>query len=51
MNTLAALNKILKAPKEYRLTQAQIDLAWQYAYYFFFEFPQTFPMASGQGLG
>jgi hypothetical protein len=37
------LEKILKTPEKYRLSQAQIDLAWQYAYYFFFEFPRPFP--------
>jgi len=26
-----------------RLSQAQVDLAWNYAYRFFFEFPQPFP--------
>ncbi|MGB8252065.1 MAG: hypothetical protein WCF08_02525 [Anaerolineaceae bacterium] len=39
----ATLGKILKTPKKFRLTQAQVNLAWQYAYYFFFEFPQPFP--------
>ncbi len=37
------LEKILKEPKKYRLSQAKIDLAWRYAYYFFFEFPRPFP--------
>ena len=37
------LEKILKKPKKYRLSQAKIDLAWRYAYYFFFEFPRPFP--------
>jgi hypothetical protein len=37
------LEKILKSPEKYRLNQAKIDLAWQYAYYFFFEFPRPFP--------
>jgi hypothetical protein len=37
------LEKILKSPKKYRLSQARIDLAWRYAYYFFFEFPRPFP--------
>jgi hypothetical protein len=37
------LEKILLAPKRYRLDQAKIDLAWRYAYYFFFEFPRPFP--------
>jgi Capsule polysaccharide biosynthesis protein len=37
------LEKILKSPEKHRLSQAKIDLAWQYAYYFFFEFPRPFP--------
>jgi hypothetical protein len=37
------LEKILKSPKKYRLSQAKIELAWRYAYYFFFEFPRPFP--------
>jgi hypothetical protein len=37
------LEKILKAPKKYRLSQAKVDLAWRYAYHFFFEFPRPFP--------
>jgi hypothetical protein len=37
------LEKILKAPKKYHLSQTQIDLAWRYAFYFFFEFPRPFP--------
>ncbi len=37
------LEKILKSPEKYRLNQAKIDLAWQYAYYFFFGFPRPFP--------
>jgi hypothetical protein len=37
------LGKILKSPKKYRLRQSQIDMAWQYGYYFFFEFPRPFP--------
>jgi capsule polysaccharide export protein KpsC/LpsZ len=37
------LEKILNSPKKYRLSKAKIDLAWRYAYYFFFEFPQPFP--------
>ncbi|MBN2676986.1 MAG: hypothetical protein JXR32_02855 [Anaerolineaceae bacterium] len=37
------LERVLKTPKRYRLSQSQQDLAWQYAYYFFFEFPRPFP--------
>ncbi len=37
------LARILAAPTAYRLTQAQVDLAWRYAYRFFFEYPRPFP--------
>lgn len=37
------LGTILGAPKEHRLTQQQIDEAWRYAYYFFFEYPRPYP--------
>lgn len=37
------LDKILQHPAEYRLNQIQIDLAWRYAYTFFFEFSLPFP--------
>ena len=33
----------MESPKEYRLTPEQVDLARQYAYRFFFEFPRPFP--------
>jgi hypothetical protein len=37
------LGKILEKPQDYRLTEEQITLAWQYAYYWFFDFPRPFP--------
>ncbi|MFZ5910052.1 MAG: hypothetical protein ACOYYU_08570 [Chloroflexota bacterium] len=37
----AMLNAAIEAPK--RLTPAQIETAWEYAYRFFFEYPQPFP--------
>lgn len=37
------LNRVLTSPDEYRLTRAQVDRAWTYAYRFFFEYPLPFP--------
>ncbi|MDK1028777.1 MAG: hypothetical protein QGD96_05530 [Anaerolineae bacterium] len=37
----AMLDAAIKNPK--RLSQAQIEIAWEYAYRFFFEYPQPFP--------
>jgi hypothetical protein len=37
------LNDMLKAPGSYRLSQGQIEQAWNYAYRFFFEYPHPFP--------
>lgn len=37
------LGQILSAPSKFRLTREQVDLAWQYAYRFFFEFALPFP--------
>ncbi len=39
----ARLDALLVHPQDFRLTQAQIDLAWHYAYCFFFEFSLPFP--------
>jgi hypothetical protein len=39
----ATLDKILHSPKKFRLSQEQSDLAWHYAYCFFFEFSLPFP--------
>jgi hypothetical protein len=33
----------IRAPKRYRLTETQRERAWEYAYRFFFEYPQPFP--------
>ncbi len=37
------LGQILAAPEKHRLSHEKIELAWQYAYRFFFEFPRPFP--------
>lgn len=37
------LGRILENPEEHRLSQDKINLAWQYAYYFFFEYARPFP--------
>lgn len=37
------LDRALAAPQEYRLSQAQVEKAWEYAYRFFFEYPHLFP--------
>jgi hypothetical protein len=37
------LGQILEKPGQYRLAREQVEQAWQYAYRFFFEFPQPFP--------
>jgi hypothetical protein len=37
------LGKVLDAPGEYRLSREQVELAWHYAYRFFFEYPHPFP--------
>lgn len=37
------LGQILENPVAYRLSREQIQRAWQYAYRFFFEYPQPFP--------
>ena len=37
------LNAILSVPSRHRLDEAQVELAWRYAYLFFFEFPLPFP--------
>ena len=39
----ATLERVLASPAEYRLTRAQVDRAWAYAYRFFFEYPLPFP--------
>jgi hypothetical protein len=37
------LGQILSNPKKFRLTRETVDLAWQYAFRFFFEYPRPFP--------
>ncbi len=37
------LDKVLAAPREYRLTDLQVRRAWNYAYRFYFEYPCPFP--------
>jgi hypothetical protein len=37
------LGQILSNPIKYRLTRETVDLAWRYAYRFFFEYPRPFP--------
>jgi hypothetical protein len=39
----ATLERVLASPAEYRLSRAQVDRAWAYAYRFFFEYPLPFP--------
>lgn len=45
--TWVKYHKILKAvledPKSYKLSKEQIDLAWAYAYRFFFDYPRPYP--------
>ena len=37
------LDRALVAPREFRLSQDQVNDAWEYAYRFFFEYPHPFP--------
>lgn len=37
------LDQVIADPQAYRLTRAQVEQAWQYAYRFFFEYPLPFP--------
>jgi hypothetical protein len=37
------LGQALTNPERYRLTQEQVEKAWEYAYRFFFEYPHPFP--------
>ncbi len=39
----ATLSRVLADPPGYRLSRSQVDLAWNYAYRFFFEYPHPFP--------
>jgi hypothetical protein len=37
------LQQVLASPQEYRLSVQQVELVWNYAYRFFFQYPQPFP--------
>ncbi len=37
------LGQILAKPSGFRLSRAQVESAWEYAYRFFFEYPRPFP--------
>jgi hypothetical protein len=37
------LASVLNDPKSHRLPKEKIDMAWKYAYHFFFTFPRPFP--------
>ena len=37
------LGMLLEKPSQYRLSKDKIDLAWKYAYHFFYTFPLPFP--------
>jgi len=37
------LGQILASPSAYRLSRAQVENSWEYAYRFFFEYPRPFP--------
>jgi hypothetical protein len=37
------LNEVLSNVGKHQLTEHQVELAWRYAYYFFFDYPRPFP--------
>jgi hypothetical protein len=37
------MGQILPKPSAFRLTREQVELAWRYAYRFFFDYPRPFP--------
>ena len=43
VNYFKTLGPMLDKPAQHCLTRAQVDLAWQYAYRFFFDYPRPFP--------
>ncbi len=43
VNYYKLLGSLLENPSQNRLKQEQIDLAWKYAYHFFFDYPKPFP--------
>jgi hypothetical protein len=40
---LSTLDNLLPNVDKHQLTGSQVDLAWRYAYYFFFDYPRPFP--------
>jgi hypothetical protein len=43
VNYYKLLGAMLENPGAFRLPKEKIDLAWKYAYHFFFDFPKPFP--------
>jgi hypothetical protein len=43
VNYFKTLGQLLCNIKKHRLTKSQVESAWRYAYYFFFDFPRPFP--------
>lgn len=43
VNYYKLLGSMLEDPASFRLSKEKIDLAWKYAYHFFFDFPKPFP--------
>ncbi|MEN6482689.1 MAG: hypothetical protein ABFD29_11020 [Anaerolineaceae bacterium] len=43
VNYFKLLAQVLEKPNEFRLDKEKVDLAWKYAYHFFFDFPRPFP--------
>jgi len=43
VNYYKLLGSMLADPSQYRMSKDKIDLAWKYAYHFFFDFPRPFP--------
>ncbi len=43
VNYYKLLGAMLLEPKKFRLSREKIELAWKYAYHFFFDFPRPFP--------
>jgi len=37
------VDQALAQPQEHRLARSQSELAWKYAYHFFFDYPTPFP--------
>ncbi len=43
VNYFKMLGQMLADPAKFRLPLAKVEMAWQYAYYFFFEYPRPYP--------